>query len=210
MQIQLSELGKRYRYEWIFKNINYTFESSKCYAITGANGSGKSTLMRILTAYLSPTKGKITHQYQNQVLQPENIYKSLAYAAPYMDLIEEFSLKEQLLFHQKFKSFLPELTIEHLFALLAFKKTKNKLISHFSSGMKQRLKLLLAICSDVPLLLLDEPTTNLDRQGIDWYLQLIEQFGKERTIIVASNVEEDYGFCDAVLDVMEYKSIANR
>lgn len=210
MQIELSKLSKRYRYEWIFKNINYTFESSKCYAITGANGSGKSTLMRILSAYLSPTKGKIIHQYlKGKVLKPENIYQQLAYAAPYMDLIEELSLKEQLLFHQKFKAFSPELSIEELLSLLAFRKSKNKLISHFSSGMKQRLKLLLAICSDVPLLLLDEPTTNLDRQGIDWYLELIERFGKGKTIIVASNVEEDYGFCDAVLNIMDYKP-ANR
>jgi len=205
MQIELSKLSKRYRYEWIFKNLDYTFESNKCYAITGANGSGKSTLMRILSAYLSPTKGKIIHQYQGKTLQSESIYQQLAYAAPYMDLIEEFSLKEQLLFHQKFKSFLPELTIEDLLSLLAFRRAKNKQISHFSSGMKQRLKLLLAICSNVPLLLLDEPTTNLDRQGIDWYLELIERFGKARTIIVASNVEEDYGFCDAVLNIMDYK-----
>ncbi|MEN0048782.1 MAG: ABC transporter ATP-binding protein [Bacteroidota bacterium] len=205
MKIELSKLSKRYRYEWIFNNLNYTFESGKCYAITGANGSGKSTLMRILSAYLSPTKGKIIHAYQDKILKPENIYQQLAYAAPYMDLIEELSLKEQLLFHQKFKPFLLELSIENLLELLAFRKAKNKQISHFSSGMKQRLKLLLAICSDVPLLLLDEPTTNLDRQGVDWYLQLIEQFAKERTIIVASNVEEDYGFCDAVLNIMDYK-----
>ncbi|MEM8523011.1 MAG: ABC transporter ATP-binding protein [Bacteroidota bacterium] len=205
MQIELSKLSKRYRYEWIFRNLDYTFESNKCYAITGANGSGKSTLMRILAAYLSPTKGKITHQFQGKTLSSDHIYQHLAYAAPYMDLIEELSLKEQLLFHQKFKSFLPKLSIEELLQLLAFKKSKNKQISHFSSGMKQRLKLLLAICSDVPLLLLDEPTTNLDRQGIDWYLELIERFGKNRTIIVASNVEEDYGFCDAVLSIMEYK-----
>ncbi|MEL6719216.1 MAG: ABC transporter ATP-binding protein [Bacteroidota bacterium] len=205
MQIELSNLSKRYRYEWIFKNINYTFESGKCYAITGANGSGKSTFMRILAAYLSPTKGKVVHQQLGQTVKSEEVYKYLSYAAPYMDLVEEFSLKEQLLFHQKFKAFSPEISIEELLTILAFKKSKNKLISHFSSGMKQRLKLLLAICSDVPLLLLDEPTTNLDRQGIDWYLQLIEQFGKQRTIIVASNVEEDYGFCDAVLNIMDYK-----
>lgn len=205
MQIELSKLSKRYRYEWIFKDLNYTFESGKCYAITGANGSGKSTLMRILSAYLSATKGEIIHQHQGETLKAENIYQQLAYAAPYMDLIEEFSLKEQLLFHQKFKPFLTQLSIKELLALLAFQKAKNKQISHFSSGMKQRLKLLLAICSDVPLLLLDEPTTNLDRQGIDWYLQLIEQFGQERTIIVASNVEEDYSFCNAVLNIMDYK-----
>jgi len=205
MQIQLQGLSKRYQYEWIFKSIDYTFESGKSYAIIGPNGAGKSTLMRTLSGHLSPTKGKIVHSINDKTIASDVLYQHLTYAAPYIDLIEEFSLQEQLKFHQKFKPFLPQLSVNQLIKKLAFKKSKNKLIRHFSSGMKQRLKLILAICSSADLVLLDEPTTNLDRQGVEWYLDLIETFRNNRTIIIASNVEEDYKFCDDILSISDYK-----
>jgi ABC-2 type transport system ATP-binding protein len=78
-------------------------------------------------------------------------------------------------------------------------------VRNFSSGMKQRLKLVLAICSQAPLLLLDEPTTNLDAQGTAWYADLISQFGGQRSIVVASNVEADYAFCEGKVDIRDYK-----
>lgn len=205
MQIALSNVSKRYRYEWVFKKINFTFESGEAYAITGPNGSGKSTLMRVLSAYLSPTKGTIQHYLATRKIEGERVYQHITYAAPYVDVIEEMTLYEQLQFHQKFKPFLTDITIEEILSLLAFQKGKNKQISHFSSGMKQRLKLALALCSKSSLILLDEPTTNLDRQGVDWYLNLVEQYKRDRTIIVASNVEEDYQFCDRLLDIIQYK-----
>ncbi|MEM9885623.1 MAG: ABC transporter ATP-binding protein [Bacteroidota bacterium] len=205
MQIELSKVSKRYRYEWVFRNMNYHFNSQKSYAITGPNGSGKSTLMRLLSGHASPTRGNIQHYQNTTVIRSENLYIHISYAAPYIDLIEEFTLAEHLKFHQKFKAFLPEMGVKEIMSLLAFKKAKNKRLSHFSSGMKQRLKLVLAICSDTALVLLDEPTTNLDRQGIEWYLNLVEQYKKDRIFVVASNVEEDYQFCDEVLQITDYK-----
>ncbi|MEM9849969.1 MAG: ABC transporter ATP-binding protein, partial [Bacteroidota bacterium] len=188
-----------------FRNIDFQFLATQSYAITGPNGSGKSTLMRILSGHLSPTKGQIQHSISGKPIKKEDLYTQISYAAPYIDLIEEFTLLEHLKFHQRFKPLLPDLNTEEILSILAFKKAENKLLSQFSSGMKQRLKLVLAICSDVALVLLDEPTTNLDRQGIEWYLELIEQYRHQRTFIIASNVEEDYQFCDAVLQITDYK-----
>lgn len=205
MQIKLKNIGKRYRQEWIFRGVDYTFEKGKKYAILGHNGSGKSTFTRILTGHLTPTKGKIKFKHRDQKIIVEDIYKYLSLAAPYVDLIEEFTLKEAIDFHQKFKPFTSGVTQETILELLNLQNAENKEIRNFSSGMKQRLKLVLAICSDTPLLFLDEPTTNLDKQGTQWYRDLIKDFSDGKTVIIASNVEADFDFCDAQLEITDYK-----
>ncbi len=205
MNIHLTGIAKRYRYEWIFRHLDYHFQEGKRYAILGPNGSGKSTLMRIISGHLSPSKGTIRYAQSGRDLSGDEVYTHISYAAPYIELIEELTLSEALSFHQHFKPLLKGLTSEGLIDLLRFQKAANKQVRHFSSGMKQRLKLVLAICSDTPVLLLDEPTTNLDRQGIDWYLELIERFGGSRLVIVASNVAEDYQFCDEQVEVSLWK-----
>lgn len=205
MKILLENISKRYKFEWIFRNITTEFEQGNSYAILGSNGSGKSTFLKILSGHLTPSKGNISFEQNGQKIEIDDVYKSVSFCAPYIDLIEEYTLTEAIDFHQKFKPFLKGLNSKELIQILNFSKSKNKQIRHFSSGMKQRLKLVLAICSDTPALFLDEPTTNLDRQGMDWYRDLIEKFAKNRLVTVASNVEIDYQFCDTHLSIMDYK-----
>lgn len=203
--IQLNKVGKRFRREWIFKDINFAFEQGKQYAIMGPNGSGKSTFLKLLSGHLSPSKGKVSYAFDNQAIDDNEIYRYLAYSAPYIDLIEEFTLQEAIQFHQQFKPFLPSISTSQIIQLLSFEKSRNKAIRDFSSGMKQRLKLVLSICSDTPILLLDEPTTNLDKQGIQWYRQLIDQHTQNRLLIIASNVKVDFDFCNHHLEISQFK-----
>ncbi|MFM8362751.1 MAG: ATP-binding cassette domain-containing protein [Haliscomenobacter sp.] len=205
MKIELKGVGKRFRQEWVLRELSGSFEQPGRYAVTGPNGSGKSTLLRLLSGHLTPSKGQVSFFENEQKLNPEQVYAHISYAAPYIELIEEFTLAEALDFHRKFRPFLPGLGTKELIARLGFQKSAAKEIRHFSSGMKQRLKLLLAICSASSVLLLDEPGTNLDRQGMDWYHGLIADFAGDRLLIVASNVPEDYAFCKAYLDVREWK-----
>lgn len=205
MDIQLQSVSKRYRREWIFRKINHHFTSGRAYAILGPNGSGKSTLLRTLSGHLTPTKGKVLFSENDKSLELDSIYKKISYTGPYIDLIEELTLIEAIDFHQKFKSFQPSITLSSIIELLGFQKSKDKQIRYFSSGMKQRLKLVLAICSDTPVLLLDEPTTNLDQQGMNWYLELIRNYTTNRLVIIASNVEIDYSFCEEQLSILDYK-----
>lgn len=205
MDIELRKVGKRFRYEWIFRNIDYDFKAGKKYAVLGPNGSGKSTFLKILSGHLTPSKGDI-HFYQNsKQIEIGEVYREVAYAAPYIDLIEEFTLTEAIDFHRQFKSFQQNLTTGDLIQILKFEKSRDKEIKFFSSGMKQRLKLVLALCSDTELLLLDEPGTNLDRQGMQWYRELVEHFAGNRLLVVASNVEEDYEMCEEVIEIEAFK-----
>ncbi|NCD69457.1 ABC transporter ATP-binding protein [Mucilaginibacter agri] len=205
MSISLENVGRRFNRDWIFRNVNYNFTSGESYAILGSNGSGKSTLLQILNGSLGPSTGKVTYQLNDSVIPTEAIYEHLSLAAPYLEVIEDFSLTEMIDFHFQFKSLLPGISKADIIALLNLNTSPGKLIKYFSSGMKQRLKLALAFCSETPILMLDEPTSNLDTQGIDWYRDLVQRFAVDRLTIVCSNQLHEYDFCNHQLHIADYK-----
>lgn len=206
MNITLHNLGRRFNQEWIFKGIDYTFSSNNKYAILGPNGSGKSTLIKVLTGQLTPSEGKIQFLDKDVEIHVDDIYSHVSIAAPYIELIEEYTLRELLDFHFKFKSYLPNFTSERIIALLRMEKSADKGIKFFSSGMKQRVKLVLACCSMSKILFLDEPTSNMDVEGEEWYLELLSQTHlDDRILIIGSNQEKEYGFCNFNIQITDYK-----
>lgn len=205
MKITINNGGRRFNYEWILKNINLTFQSGNAYAILGPNGSGKSTLLQVIAGMLTPSAGSITYEVNQSVIAPDDIFRHLSIAAPYLELVEEFTMEELFAFQQRFKPFRNSMTISEALAATALHPDPSKQIRNFSSGMKQRLKVALAVLADVPLLLLDEPTNNLDDNGIEWYLDLIKKYGGNRLIIVCSNVSHEYTFCTDKIAVTQFK-----
>ena len=206
MNITLQNIGRRFNREWIFRGVEYTFRGGESYAILGSNGSGKSTLLQVLNGSLTPSAGTISYELDGKEVAVEDVFQHLSLAAPYMEMIEEFTLAEMIDLHFKFKSYKAGMDNKAVIDLLAMDTNKNKLIRYFSSGMKQRLKLALAFCSDTPILMLDEPTSNLDAQGVDWYLGLVEKFALNRLTIICSNQPHEYGFCGHQLSISDYKS----
>jgi ABC-type multidrug transport system ATPase subunit len=205
MQITLNNLGRRFNKEWIFRKIDYTFNFGEKYAILGPNGSGKSTLLSVLLGNLTPSEGEIVYN-NGKDLFPEQIFNYISFAAPYLDLIEEFTLQETVDFHFKFKKYRDGLDAAAVLDLLALRKAEDKPLKYFSSGMKQRTKLALAFCSESSILALDEPTSNLDKQGTDWYLNLVERFAQNRLVLVGSNQHYEYDFCENQVQISDYKS----
>jgi ABC-type multidrug transport system ATPase subunit len=205
MTIKLSNAGKRFNRDWVFRNTTYTFLAGHNYAITGSNGSGKSTLLQAIAGSLAISDGKIEWHTGAQVLTDATVYNSLAIAAPYIELIEEMTADEFLLFHQQFKPLLKGISINEILSIVGLDQAANKQIRYYSSGMKQRIKLAQAIFSDVPLLLLDEPCTNLDLAGFGLYNNLISNYTKNKTVIVSSNDINEYSFCENVISILEFK-----
>ena len=201
MQISLQQASKKFNKEWIFRNLDYTFELGQHYALIGNNGSGKSTLLQIIAGYTTLTKGNIDWSENDHT----TIFKQLSFVAPSLELIEEFTALEQFNFHATFKSFQASISVHDILDRIGLKKSAHKQIRYFSSGMKQRLKLALAILSDTPLLLLDEPYSNLDKEGYKLYAEMIDQFAKHKLIIVGSNEPQEYAFCSKQLNLMDYK-----
>ena len=205
VQISLQKAGKRFNKDWIFKDLDYSFEMGQHYALIGNNGSGKSTLLQTISGYATLSKGKIEWGDYNT----ETIFQQISVAAPYLELIEEFTTIEQFEFHNRFKTFRKDLTTARMIEMIGLKAATDKQIRYFSSGMKQRLKLALAIFSETPILLLDEPCSNLDKEGYALYHDLIRNYAMHKLIIIGSNDTQEYDYCTKHINLLDYKVAGN-
>ncbi len=202
VQVQINNCSVKFDGKWIIKDFSHTFEPSGTYAITGKNGSGKSTLLKIIAAYLSPNDGTIKHTIHGTYIEPEGLFRYVSFAAPYIATIEEFSLEEVISFQRNFKPYCRLLSNNDIVKYSGLADSRNKPVKYFSSGMKQRAILMLAILSNTPLLLLDEPCSNLDMQARAWYADLLKEFGQNRTVIIASNHNrEEYPDCNNLISL---------
>ena len=206
MTISLSEAGKRFNREWIFRNCSIVFEQGGSYAITGPNGSGKSTLLQAVAGALQLSAGAISYAFKEEALENEFAYRHISMAAPYLESIEEMTALELLHFQQTFKPFLEGVSHRNILEAVGLEKAAEKQVRYYSSGMKQRLKLALAIFADSSALLLDEPCTNLDAAGITRYQELIGRYAGNRLLIVSSNDPQEYHFCRELVSILDYKS----
>ncbi|HLI94272.1 MAG TPA: ATP-binding cassette domain-containing protein, partial [Puia sp.] len=197
MKITLIDAGKRFNRDWIFRHLDYEFLPHRYYAITGPNGSGKSTLLQIIAGAIAATEGVVRYSAGSEIA-PEHAYRQLSLSAPYLELIEEMTAIEFLRFHQAFKPFLPSHPLAAILGTVGLAAAAEKQIRFFSSGMKQRLKLAQAIFSASSVVLLDEPCTNLDAEGVALYQSLIRESGNGRLVIVSSNDPQEYDFCETV------------
>jgi len=204
MEITLHQAGKRYNFNWIFKSIDLQIASGSRWVFMGSNGSGKSTLLQLVSGSTMLSEGNIRWKLNETEVSQEEVYRHISIAAPYLELIEEFTLDEHLKFHFSVKPPIDQLSIQEILEISGLKSKAHLNVGYFSSGMKQRLKLLLAILSDSSLLLLDEPLSNLDKDAGRWYLQMIEKYGRNRTIVVCSNsVDEEFRFCNHQINMNE-------
>lgn len=205
MQISVTGLGKKYQREWIFRNLSEEFTSESSYAITGPNGSGKSTLLQLMTSYFPPSEGEIHYKLDGKDIAIDKQYQYLDVITPYLEIIEEFTLKEFLSFHFKFKELKVGYTLDEFVNKVYLGNDLDKMIKNFSSGMKQRLKLGLAFFSQCPVCFLDEPTSNLDQNGVDWYLENVAEAVKEKLVVISSNQKYEYDFCEKVIHIPHFK-----
>jgi len=207
MNIYLDGIGKKFNTEWIFRNVSLELNPGEGCAILGRNGSGKSTLLQIIAGSIHPTTGKIRYESGGEEIPDNLVFRQLAMVAPYLEIIEDFTLEEMLDFHFSFKPYLPGINANKVRDILDLKVRKSKIIRQYSSGMKQRLKLALAFFSDVPLLLLDEPLMNLDKAGMEWYLQLVREYSGKRTLVICSNQhDQESVFAGKILRIEDYKN----
>ena len=203
MIIGAEQIGKRFNKNWVFKNISGQFRSGEMIAITGPNGSGKSTLMQILWGQTLPSSGVISWSQDSKNIDPSDLWSFISIAAPYQDLIDEFTLEEQIDFHFRYKNPFKGIGKKELVTTLFLEDSLKKRIEHFSSGMRQRLRLGLALYSDVAVTFLDEPTTNLDQKGAAWYRQLLSDISN-RLIFIATNTESDYPDTSRILKLNDF------
>ena len=207
MKISLQNVGKRFNRDWIFRALTYEFTTGTWYAITGPNGSGKSTLLQVIGGATLHNEGEISYKTLEHYITPEKVYKNIAIAAPYLELIEELTLVEFLNLHANLKGWIDQICTPLIITILGLNHSSDKQLRYFSSGMKQRVKLAQAIFSNVPILLLDEPITNLDEEGIALYHHMVKTYCNDRLVIVSSNDKSEYDFCTEIINIKNYKQL---
>lgn len=201
MRVSVSNLSKRYLYDWIIRGMDHTFDSGSITGINGINGSGKSTMIKMLSGFLTPSEGNIDYTLDGNHIDRSDVYQYVTMAAPYTDIINEYDAEEMFRFHTRFKKLRVDLEVKEFLDLVKLRGTKDKQIQFYSSGMKQRLQLALAVLTDSKFLLLDEPTSYLDQENKDWFYKLLSDHTSDRTIIISSNDMEDFKLCGEVLSL---------
>jgi ABC-type multidrug transport system ATPase subunit len=206
MRIILTNVSKSFGREQVIRDLSHVFESGSRTAILGPNGSGKSTLLQLAAGALIPTSGSVKHEVKGTPIDQENVYRHVAIASPYLNLYEDLLLGEAIANHVRFKPLRNSITPIEAARIAYLEEHWEKPVRNFSSGMKQRLKLALAILSDAPLLLLDEPASNLDAQATAWFQQLFTAHMDGRTLMVASNTQaSETELCSARIDLANKK-----
>jgi ABC-type multidrug transport system ATPase subunit len=206
MEIRLDGIGKRFHKDWIFRNVSLEFLPSRRYAIVGHNGSGKSTLLQIISSLSLPTEGKVVFSSNQIILPEEEIPMKLSFSSPYQELIEEMTGNELVDFHFTFRKPIRPLSSFSFFEEIGLAGNGEKKIKYFSSGMKQRMRLALCTYTEAEAYLLDEPSTNLDLQGIKLHDKLLAQIPQDKIVIISSNIESEYQMCDTILPITDFKT----
>lgn len=206
-KLEIKNLSKIFGQRIIFQNINYSIHSNFVLGISGSNGSGKSTLVKIIAGVLSPTKGNVNHFVNGEKIDYEMLFNFIGFVSPYLILYEEFSAEENLKIISKIRGIKYEAEyIKELLAKMNLYSRRKDIVKTYSSGMKQRLKFIFALMHRPNLLILDEPTSNLDNEGKESVYSIIKDYSLKNIVIIASNEEQDLAHCNEILFLEKYKS----
>lgn len=200
VSLAAEKIGKKFYRHWIFRDISFHLEQGQTLLLTGPNGSGKSTLIRIIAGQLSPSRGDIILKDQGKQLPYEDFYKLVSWAAPYIELYPDLTLREMVKLHFQFKKCLLP-SGDEVIKQLRLQGHENKILRHFSSGMMHRVKVGLAVFSQSKILILDEATTNMDQNNSDYVFELLDQHQGERILIFASNNQAEFDRFDHRLEL---------
>jgi heme exporter protein A len=207
-KLQLKKLTKTFERRVIFKDVNLEWNAPGLFGIAGPNGSGKSTLVKVVTGLISPTAGEITLEVDGKKFSPSTSIDHIGFASPYLVLYDEFTAKENLEFALNIRGKqLDEGKMDHLLEHFSLIKRKNDFVKTYSSGMKQRLKIIFAFIHDPAMIILDEPTANLDVEGKQKVYDLVKLTAKDKIVIFATNEEDELAMCGDTIKILDFKPV---
>lgn len=202
LTLEALHISKQYNQLAVIHDFSHSFKSQTTYGIIGSNGSGKSTLLKILAGYITPQSGTLTCRLQGKEIAVEALYRHISFMAPYIDLIDDFTVRENLQFHFAHKNSVGP-TLDEMMGLMQLPTEKR--IKDFSSGMKQKLKLSICVFTSSDILIIDEPGIFLDETAKNYFKGLLQQYKNNRLVIIASNEKNDLESCEEILNIENYK-----
>lgn len=214
ISLKTVDLEKSFLNKVIFKGVNLELGSGSSLAVTGRNGSGKSTLLKVLAGLIRQNKGTVTVSENGKDVKHDNLHLCFGMISPYLNLYEELTAKENLEFFYDLKCSGNSATnkkenIKYLLEKINLYNRRNDDVKNFSSGMKQRVKLAFAIINNPGILLMDEPRTNLDVEGIDLVYKIAEEHKSSGILVLATNEPEDTKLCNDVISIENFKPVTS-
>ncbi|MEO6132429.1 MAG: ATP-binding cassette domain-containing protein [Saprospiraceae bacterium] len=201
MDLSIQKLSKAFNQKQVFHDLSFDIQEGARFAITGSNGAGKSTLLKILSGGMLPSSGKIIFSHDGKNIREQDVFRQVHFVAPYNSVIEELTLKELFQLHKSLGLLSKYIHFQKWFPILEYSFNPDQPIKSYSSGMKQRVKLGLVLPDDRPLLLLDEPTSNLDAKGKSWFFSLVQQLNDSQTLVIASNDQAEISYCSTGINL---------
>ena len=197
-------LTRKFDRKTIFENLNFELTPSSATAITGRNGSGKSTLIKIIANLLIQSSGELNLFDGGEKVKKENVFKYIGFVSPYLNLYDEFTGYENLKIISDIRGS-GHRNIDNVLKRVGLYNRRNDLLKIYSSGMKQRLKIAFAILHEPKIMLLDEPTSNLDLEGISVVDDIANEYKKDRILIIATNDAHERSLCGNEINLNEIK-----
>ncbi len=200
VSLEWRDLGKAYGARVLFRGLSHRLETGQSLVVTGPNGSGKSTLLRVLLGLSRPSRGQVLYHVPGQELAPADARAHLGLVSPDLVLYEDLTAAENLRFFGKARG-LPggEARVTELLDQVGLLARRDDRLRTFSSGMRQRMKYAYALLHRPPFLFLDEPTANLDREGIRLVEEILAAQRARGITVVATNEERELSYGDSVL-----------
>lgn len=198
-------LTKRFKDINANRDISIHVKRNSIYGLLGPNGSGKSTLLKQITGLLKPTEGQIHfngHPWVRKDLQ--RIGALIEHPAIYPNLTAYENMEVYRLLHE-FESPVGKQKINELLHIVGLIDAGKKLVKNYSTGMKQRLGLALALLNSPELLILDEPTNGLDPIGIEKFRHLISSMPEKGiTVILSSHILKEVALVSTHIGILSY------
>jgi len=202
--LKAKDICKYYSRSLLFKDISFELAPGDVLAITGWNGSGKSTLIRIIAGLVRASSGTVSMFCEDKLVPKESRRRFIGMVAPALSLYDELTALENMVFFCKVRGVNSQVeACRDTLEMVGLSEHAHKLSGRYSSGMKQRLKLAQALLHHPPLLLLDEPGTNLDSKGMDIVKDMISNQRKWGMTIIASNEQREVDYADRIINLSE-------
>lgn len=208
ISLRIIQLTKSFGANTVFSEMSFEHQGDVL-GIAGSNGSGKSTFLKCLGNLLRPTSGSIEWKRNGKTLNKAYVQKILGYAAPYINLYEELSCRENLEFLSKVRHEPhAKKAIEKWIKKVGLDPISGQPFAKLSTGQRQRLRLASALFHDPDILLLDEPGSNLDEEGRTLISEIVDSFrSSDKLLIIASNNPQEIELCERICSIEEEEFI---
>lgn len=155
---------------------------------------------------MPPTEGQVSFMTEEgSNIEDDQLFQYISFSAPYMDLPRELDVIEVLDIHQKLRGSSDGSDLRYLLESSKLENYIHTKVKRLSSGMYQRLKLILMFVNPRHIMIFDEPSSNLDEQGLQWFLKTLNFFLERKMVLIASNNKNEVKFDCEFIDINEYK-----